>query len=131
VWEIAEKGLQLAEPDETRTQELMRVMADVAESCAMEIFTCAQATDFAEFGVKPGKCIDGEYLSKIFNIQLDARKDPFQRPHCGCASSKDIGMYDSCLYDCRYCYATGSHQRALANHRGHRPDSASLLGWQP
>ena len=128
---IADEGLQLTELDETEVQELVRYLSEAAGSCAMEIFSCAQAKDYTEFGVKPGKCIDGDYLARTFNIPLDIPKDPFQRPHCGCVSSKDIGMYDSCLYDCRYCYATSSHQRALENHRGHRPDSASLLGWQP
>lgn len=129
--EIAELGLQPAGPAEAQLQRLMQDLSDIAESCAMEIFSCAQAKDFSEFGIKPGKCIDGDYLSKIFDVRLDTHKDPFQRPYCGCTSSKDIGMYDSCLYDCRYCYATSSHQRALKNHRRHHPDSTSLLGWQP
>ena len=38
-------------------------------------------------------------------------------------------MYDSCLFGCRYCYATSSFERARVNHAEHRPDSPSLLGW--
>lgn len=126
--EAAEKGLQLSGPVDTQIEELMRFMSDVAASRTMEIVSCAQEKDFSEFGVKPGKCIDGQYLSKIFNIRIDAPQDPFQRQHCGCTSSKDIGMYDSCLHDCCYCYATSNHQRAMENYRRHHPDSASLLG---
>lgn len=34
-------------------------------------------------------------------------KDKGQREVCGCIVSKDIGMYDTCMHFCAYCYATG------------------------
>jgi DNA repair photolyase len=43
--------------------------------------------------------------------------------------SRDIGMYDSCLHGCAYCYATTSFERARRNHAAHDPRSPSLLGW--
>lgn len=37
-------------------------------------------------------------------------KDPSRRKACRCVVSRDIGMYDSCVYGCPYCYATSSVQ---------------------
>jgi len=56
-------------------------------------------------------------------------KDPTQRKACGCVVSRDIGMYESCLFSCQYCYATKSFEQARVNFDSHDPKSPSLLGW--
>jgi DNA repair photolyase len=43
--------------------------------------------------------------------------------------SRDVGMYESCLSGCLYCYATKSFDQARANFGSHDPGSPSLLGW--
>lgn len=94
----------------------------------MIVSSCADRLDLESFGICPGKCIDDEYLNEIFNINAPSRKDPGQRETCACVVSKDIGMYDSCLFGCQYCYATNSVERARDNFMGHDPTSPSLLG---
>ncbi len=56
------------------------------------------------------------FLHKVFGLDIAAKKDPCQRPDCGCAASKDIGMYGTCLHGCRYCYATRSEEQAAENY---------------
>ena len=94
----------------------------------MTLTSCAEGQDLAACGIFPGRCIDAAYLKKVFDIDVSPRKDPGQRSDCGCMVSKDIGMYDSCLYECQYCYATNSFERAKDNFRRHDPSSPSLLG---
>ena len=60
----------------------------------------------------------------------------FLQPHyrhkgsdCKPALSRDIGMYESCLFGCRYCYATKNFEQAKANFDSHHPDSPSMLRW--
>jgi hypothetical protein len=72
----------------------------------MEIQSCAETRDLSPFGVKAGKCIDDELISRLFGITVSAAKDPGQRKACRCVESRDIGSYDTCLFGCRYCYAT-------------------------
>jgi hypothetical protein len=50
------------------------------------------------------------------------------RPGCRCAGSRDVGASDTCPYGCVYCDAVADRDRAVANFRGHDPDTARLLG---
>ena len=57
------------------------------------------------------------------------KKDPHQRKQCGCVVSKDIGVNNTCLYGCRYCYATSSLKAAKNNLEKHDKNSPSMIGW--
>jgi hypothetical protein len=107
---------------------LMQDLVSIAGFSGMHLTSCAMQFDLREYGVRPGKCIDDEYIAAVFGLQVDPTKDPGQRKACGCVISQDIGMYDTCLFGCRYCYATSSLARAQANHASHDPRSPSLMG---
>ncbi len=109
--------------------ELVPEMVTVAGQNGMQIQSCAEVLDLQRYGVQPGSCVDGEYIRATFGIQVPQNKDPGQRKACRCVVSRDIGMYDTCLFGCRYCYATTSFERAKMNHQQHQPESPSLLGW--
>ncbi len=123
---LSDKGFILTECDES-ISKLSVILAQIADKNNMEIQSCALKKNLGKFGILPGKCIDYDYISKIFGIKLELKKDPFQRKECGCIASKDIGMYNSCLYECQYCYATGSFEKAGINYRNHDSSSSSLL----
>jgi hypothetical protein len=106
--------------------ELLADLAAIARSHQMEIVSCAEGHDLRPFGICPGKCVDDEYIRQVFGLEVAHTKDPNQRKACGCVVSKDIGMYDSCLFGCSYCYATTSFKRARANYSRHDPDASAL-----
>ena len=127
---VAEQGLAIAgEADDTWPgfAALIQGMVQSATANGMEIVSCAEEIDLARYGVRPGKCIDDDYIFAAFGLRVGGTKDPSQRAACGCIASRDIGMYDSCLFGCQYCYATSSFDRARANHAAHDPLATSLL----
>lgn len=113
---------------EGEMHSLFAELAGIARTNEMEIVSCAEEIDLAECGIRPGKCIDDEVIRKAFGKEVITKKDPVQRASCGCVVSRDIGMYDSCLYGCQYCYATMSFAHARTNFDSHDPGSPSLIG---
>ena len=131
-WEaLRQQGLIVA-PAEEALAAFLALAPDLAESAArsgIEIEACAEVVDLEPYGIRHGACIDGNYIARRFNLPLTASKDPGQRPACGCSISRDIGMYNTCLHGCAYCYATSSFERARLRHAQHDPASPSLTGW--
>ncbi len=124
---LSRKGVQITPPEEKGFKDLMRFMAGEAQDKGMEISSCALPLELDQYGIKHGKCVDDSYIRKVFGHEVSHRKDPSQRKACGCVISKDIGMYDTCLFGCLYCYATSSVEKARENLRKHDPESPRLL----
>lgn len=125
---LGEKGRPLTLSREPLTDGGIRSMAAIAEANAMEISSCAEGPGWAEQGVRPGKCVDDRLIEKVFGIRVTHRKDPHQRPACGCVVSKDIGAYETCAFRCLYCYATRNAEAARRNRLKHDPGAPSLIG---
>jgi hypothetical protein len=106
--------------------DLLRDLAEIARSHQMEMVSCAEEANLQSLGILPGKCVDDQLIGRLFGIDVSHTKDPGQRSACGRVVSKDIGMYDSCLFGCRYCYATTSFARSRSNYLHHDPEAPSL-----
>lgn len=127
-----ETGVRLALDDRQRkscVENLARQFQQIAAANDMALVSCADETGLARYGVEAGKCVDDRLLRELFSLDVPGTKDPGQRPACGCVPSRDIGMYDTCLFGCVYCYATSHFARARENYRLHNPESPSLVGW--
>lgn len=107
---------------------LIKDLASIAKQHNMESFTCASERDFTEFGTPPGRCIDGSLLHKLWRLPDNYPRDPYQRKHCRCSVSKDIGINDTCIQGCPYCYSTISNEIAQRRYREHDPNSPALWG---
>jgi len=112
-----------------KTDNLLQVISEIAHQNNLKIETCAEKKDYSNIGIKPGKCIDDKLILDELGVELNLKKDKNQRKECGCVISKDVGMNNSCIMGCEYCYATISQKVAIKNFKSHNPNSPSLLGW--
>jgi hypothetical protein len=74
----------------------------------IKIFVCCNPDLLKIPDISQAHCIDGSYLSKLWNVKLSLAKDTGQREACGCNKSRDIGGYNKewiCNHGCLYCYA--------------------------
>jgi len=100
-----ESGLKGEKQLVPAVRQLLADLARIAHSEGMEIQSCAEE-DLSDCGIRPGACIDGEYISKLFAIENPGRDRSQKRPLCLCAQSVDIGSYGRCPAGCVYCYAS-------------------------
>ena len=136
-------GEERVSPFPTDWEHFSTELGRIAARHGLSIQTCAEGTSMEDgnghhvnvlrrlkdSGAVPGRCIDHLLLEELLGDTVDSRKDTGQRDDCGCVRSRDIGMYDSCLHGCAYCYANISDEVATRRVRAdHHDNSASLLG---
>ncbi|GAB4430099.1 MAG: DUF1848 domain-containing protein [Anaerolineae bacterium] len=123
---LAAAGVQYRDPPLDEKQELAQMLANVAAEAGMTLYACCQP-DLVGGAIRPAACVDAEALAELFPAPpLHAPARP-TRPGCGCAASRDVGIYDTCLHGCRYCYATRDDARARDCFEQHNPLADMLV----
>lgn len=119
-------GVQFRDPPLDEKRDLAHTLAGIAAEAGMALYACCQP-ELVDEVIRPASCIDAALLAELF--PLPALQAPLRptRPGCGCAASRDVGVYDTCLHGCRYCYATGDDARAMAGFQRHDPEGELLL----
>ena len=107
---------------------LLQSFKDISDTAGISLQSCASPEDYTKLGIEHGRCIDNLLIEKISGKTITSARDYGQRKECLCSPSIDIGAYDSCIYGCKYCYASTNTSRAMQNFKGHNPDSELLLG---
>ena len=111
----------LIEMDIEEKRGLIHVLADVAKRYDIRLLVCCNDYLLYE-GVSKGSCINGRYLSWVFNDHSTTLESSPTRKGCACTKSIDIGSYDTCPGGCLYCYANTDKHRALKAYRTHNPE---------
>lgn len=81
-------------------------LALIAANYGIQLYACCNDYLLSD-KVRKASCINGGYLSSIFNTPLVKTKAP-TRKECACTKSMDIGKYNTCYHGCLYCYANSS-----------------------
>ncbi|MEC0139133.1 DUF1848 domain-containing protein [Paenibacillus macerans] len=93
----------------------------------ISVETCSEAADLDHCGIRHGSCIDARLLSSIIGRDLAYAKDKNQRDTCLCTAAVDVGVYNTCRFNCQYCYAVQSENTVAKTLQNHIIDSPSLI----
>ena len=113
-------------PDEMT--ELAGFIGETARAHGLRVTACCEKADLTPCGIERAACIDKARLEKLCGGPLALAPDKNQRAGCGCVQSVDIGMYNTCLNGCVYCYANRSPSAAARQHARHDPAAPLLIG---
>lgn len=120
-------GIAYNIPEEKDKIILSRYMAESALENNIKLQSCCEGRELTGTIVKDG-CVSSDLVSELSGRNIITSTDRNQRGGCLCATSLDIGAYNTCIHRCIYCYANHSMDAAGENHRTHNPLSPVIAG---
>lgn len=120
-----EHGFSWQDPPAEAKRLLIGQLAAIARDQGMKLSVCCQP-ELAPPGVGLSCCVDALRLQGLAGHEFSF-KFKGNRPDCGCAESRDIGVYDSCPHGCAYCYAVTERGGAAKRFKSHDPNGEFLI----
>ena len=108
---------------------LLQELSAIASEHGIELRVCCNPEHTRPGRHPPSQCVGPELYAPCGSELLESLARLPRAPSrsaCRCLKSVDIGMDNTCLSGCRYCYVTSSLQAAIDNYRHHDPKSRSL-----
>ena len=103
-------------------------MARIAGEHGMVLRPCGEGTELEQFGADCSGCMTQPIYEKAIHNTMVFPKGKGARSSCACYLGGDIGMYNTCLHMCRYCYANYDAKTVMENFDKHDPSSPLLIG---
>ncbi|SFC55302.1 DUF1848 domain-containing protein [Butyrivibrio sp. YAB3001] len=103
-------------------------MARIAREHGMVLRPCAEGNELEAFGADCSGCMTQAIYEKALHNTMNFPKIKNARESCKCFLGNDIGMYNTCLHMCKYCYANYDYKTVMQNHDNHDPMSPLLIG---
>ena len=119
------------EASDVTTEERLIIgenFARVADEYGIQMKTCVEGTLLDQFGFDSSGCMTQQVLEKAIGNNLKVPKGKYHNRECNCLMGRDIGLYNTCMHGCKYCYANFSTKLVKRNFRLHDPDSPLLVG---
>lgn len=122
------KTLDIFELSDHELMNYAQSLHHIASQNGMTVGSCAEHMDLQQCGIEHNCCIDKTLIEEILGCKISAGKDKNQRAECGCVESVDVGIYDTCLNGCKYCYANYSEERIARTRSMYDRNSPLLCG---
>ena len=113
-------AFQFVDPEMGQRRDLACRLRDIAARHGIQVHSCSDDA-LAAGGIAQAHCTEAALFPKAAGVKAAPL-----RPGCGCWYSRDIGAYDTCLFGCRYCYATSSSRAAAARRALYDPQDTML-----
>ena len=117
--------IPLAEEDKVK---LLKGIGEISERYNLYTQSCATNESYDKYGIHAAGCTTREILEQAHNVVYKNVKGTGIRQNCHCIPSRDIGAYNSCLSECKYCYANRKPEIPKNVIKLHDEKSPLLLG---
>ncbi|OUC52604.1 hypothetical protein B7939_01385 [Eggerthia catenaformis] len=110
-------------------KKLAEAFMKISRQYHIKLKTCLEDDRFLkDSDIDTGGCYSQAAIEKAIGIKLKAPVSLMTRPGCSCLLGNDIGMYNTCLHGCKYCYANEDRAVIKKNYQNHDPFSPLLIG---
>ena len=108
--------------------KLLKGIGEISKKYNLYTQTCATNESYERYGIHAAGCTTREILEQAHNVVYKNVKGTGIRENCHCIPSRDIGAYNSCLSECKYCYANRKPDIPKKVIKMHNEKSPLLLG---
>ena len=116
---------------EVTTEERLVIgknFAEIADEYGIQMKTCVEGTLIDQFGFDSSGCMTQQVLENAIGNNLKVPKGKYKNRECNCLMGRDIGLYNTCMHGCKYCYANSNIKLVKKNQKLHNPYSPLLIG---
>ena len=116
---------------EVTTEERLVIgknFAEIADEYGIQMKTCVEGTLLDQFGFDSSGCMTQQVLENAIGNNLKVPKGKYKNRECNCLMGSDIGLYNTCMHGCKYCYANSNIKLVKKNQKLHNPYSPLLIG---
>ncbi len=99
----------------------------ITDKYRLKLQTCGNGLQFKDLeGVEVTGCLD-EHALNLMGIYPKS-KNKATDWGCLCYPNTSVGVYNTCLHKCKYCYASADFDMCDKNYAQHNPNSPLLIG---
>lgn len=107
--------------------DIIKRLLKITKTDNILLQTCGNGLQFKDLeGVEVTGCLDKHALAMLGIFPKENRKaSPWG---CLCYPNTSIGVYNTCMHKCKYCYASADFDECEKNYNEHDPNSPLLVG---
>ncbi|MGN1148253.1 MAG: DUF1848 domain-containing protein [Lachnospiraceae bacterium] len=119
---------EAAEVTVAQQKSLAEGLGQIGKKYGFSMKACAEKTDLTSYGIASEGCFTQRELEQVLGTTIKEKKEKPERPYCRCLPRNDIGVYNTCMNGCLYCYANYDQSIVRENFLRHNPASPLLTG---